>query len=112
MPDPTKQQIDDIKFRLTALRDNKVDDMSTDLKQSIDQLNGSINKLLRIVQQANVDLEADSKINLAAKLDILIQQNEDIAKAILKLLDLHHEHLPKLVARMGRQPMPELSKKK
>jgi SMC interacting uncharacterized protein involved in chromosome segregation len=112
VPDETKQQLNDVRFKLNALRDEKVDEISGDLKQSINDLNGSIQKLLKLVKQANVDLEADSKINLSAKLDILIQQNEDVAKALLKLLELHHEHLPKLVARTGRQPMPDLTKKK
>ncbi len=109
--DETKEQLDAVRSKLNALRDDKVDAASPDLKQSINELNDSIQKLLKIVKQANVDLESDSKINLSAKLDTLIGQNEDIAKAILKLLELHHEHLPKLAARTGRNPMPDLGAK-
>lgn len=74
----------------------KLPDSSLMLGSDIKKLDSSINDLLSVFRKAHEDIRAEPTADLAAKMDKLIEQNEEIARALLLLLELHREHLPQI----------------
>jgi len=80
--------------------------VQTDLKASVDALNASILQMIQMFQQAAKDMKDDKTMDssdVVRKLDVLINHNEDMAKALLLLLELSREHLPKLSTGVKQQ---------
>ncbi len=89
-----------------------------DVKESIDKLTKAVENLLNLFRAASADIHAEQDAGLGQKLDILIKQNQDIAKGILAILELHKEHLPRIsrhasagsqTRQIRRAPMPPVS---
>ncbi len=81
-----------------------------ELKEAIDNLAKVVGELIEIFKTANADIHAESDNNIGSKLDTLISQNQEIAKAILILIEIEGEHLPKIsrqVEKPKRMPFPE-----
>ena len=68
---------------------------SRDLHHSIDELSKSISDLLELFRSTAEDVKAEQEEGIGKKLDVLIQHQEDMAKAMLLMLELMREHLPK-----------------
>ena len=86
-----------------------------DIKESVDNLTKAVETLLNLFKTASADIHTEGDADLGKKLDILIKQNQDIARGILALLELHKEHLPRISQNSGsgerryrsrRAPMP------
>lgn len=83
------------------------------LQNSVDNLTKSINSMITILKGAEKELskEPSEDHQISKKLEKLVEQNKDIAKAILLLLELNREHLPKIAAhtressRLMRKPV-------
>ncbi len=67
-----------------------------DLRDAIDRLTKAVQSLMDILKTASSDIHSEADNDIGKKLDILIKQNQDIAKALLLLLDVNSEHLPKI----------------
>ncbi|MBS3133020.1 hypothetical protein J4470_02740 [Candidatus Woesearchaeota archaeon] len=67
-----------------------------ELKTEIRRLNTSVNELLAVFSKAYEDIKAEPNEEIAKKLDKLVEQNEEIGRALLLLLELHREHLPQI----------------
>ena len=65
-----------------------------ELRQDIKKLTGSINELLQVFSRASEMMQNDPVAQLPSKMDKLIEQNEEIARGLLLLLELHRENLP------------------
>lgn len=63
---------------------------------SMKELSHSIDKLAELLKEGTEDMSSDPEHPLIKKLDQLLTQNKDIAEAILLLLELHREHMPKI----------------
>ncbi|MBI2574678.1 hypothetical protein HYV82_02220 [Candidatus Woesearchaeota archaeon] len=86
-----------------------------DVKESIDKLTKAVESLITLFRTASADIHTEADSGLGQKLDILIKQNQDIAKGILALFELHKEHLPRIsrhesagsqTRQIRRAPMP------
>ncbi len=66
------------------------------LKESIDNLSASLNKLLGVISDAAEEISDEPKNAIAERLDELIAQNKEIAAGISTLIELHKEHLPRI----------------
>lgn len=73
------------------------------LQNSIDNLTKTINSMIILLKGAEKDLsKAPSEDHeVSKKLERLIEQNKDMAKAMLLLLELNRENLPKIAAHTG-----------
>ncbi|GEM_PF-7108248 len=90
-----------------------------DVKESIDKLTKAVESLITLFRTASADIHTEADSGLGQKLDILIKQNQDIARGILGLLELHKEHLPRIsrhadpagsqTRQIRRAPMPIVS---
>ena len=69
---------------------------SRELRSEIRKLTSVINELLNVFSKAHKDIQAEPTEELNSKIDKLVEQNEEIARALLLLLELHREHLPKI----------------
>jgi hypothetical protein len=67
-----------------------------ELRAEIRRLNTSVNELLAVFSKAHEDIKEEPNVELAKKLDKLVEQNEEIGRALLLLLELHREHLPQI----------------
>ncbi len=69
---------------------------SEELMAAMKQLSDSINNLIVMFKTAseNIISEPDALKVVSKKLDRLVEQNEEIAKVLLLLLDVEKEHLP------------------
>ena len=67
-----------------------------ELKTAIDRLTKAVQSLMDILKTASTDIHSEADNDIGKKLDILIKQNQDIARALLLLLDVSSEHLPKI----------------
>ncbi len=89
---------------------DNTDDKS--LKSSVDSLTKAINSMILLLKTAEKEVGKDQPQPELSKLfDKLIEQNNDIAKALVLLLEVNREHLPKIAAhteatsKMMRRPM-------
>ena len=57
------------------------------LQESIDNLSSSINELLNVFKTASDDIHTEQDSDMSRKLDLIIEQNQHFAKAILLLLE-------------------------
>lgn len=67
-----------------------------ELRSEIRRLTSTINDLLQVFSKAHEDIKAEPAGQLAQKMDKLVEQNEEIGRALLLLLELHREHLPQI----------------
>lgn len=67
-----------------------------ELRADIRRLTSVINELLNVFSKAHEDIRAEPTAELASRIDKLVEQNEEIARALLLLLELHREHLPQI----------------
>ncbi|MBI3033682.1 hypothetical protein HYY72_00810 [Candidatus Woesearchaeota archaeon] len=67
-----------------------------ELQDSIDKLNRTVESLISLFKTASADIHSEADSDMGRKLDTLIKQNEDIARAMLMLLEINKEHLPKI----------------
>ncbi len=67
-----------------------------ELRSEIRRLTSAVNELLQVFSKAHEDIKAEPADQLAPKMDKLIEQNEEIGRALLLLLELHREHLPQI----------------
>ena len=67
-----------------------------EFRSEIRKLTLAINDLLAVFRKAHEDIRAEPAAELAEKIDKLVEQNEEIARALLLLLELHREHLPQI----------------
>ena len=65
-----------------------------DLKVSIDSLTKAVEELIEIFRTASTDIHSENS-DLGKKFDALIKQNQEMAKALVTLLDVQREHLQK-----------------
>lgn len=72
---------------------------NAELREAIERLTNVVNELTAIFKTASADIHAEADSDLGKKMDILIEQNRDIAKALLMVLDVQNEHLQKLSER-------------
>ena len=75
---------------------------NSSLQKSIDELNKSIKDLIKLFKTAAEEPSAD-ELELK-KIDVLIQHNEDLANAMLLLLEINRENLPKIAAELKERP--------
>ncbi len=65
----------------------------------MDRLSASINGLVAILQSAEKGIKTEASMEdktVSEKIDLLVSHNEEIARALLLLLELNREHLPKI----------------
>lgn len=67
-----------------------------ELRSDIRRLTSSITELLAVFSKAHEDIKTEPTAELYKKMDKLVEQNEEIARALLLLLELHREHLPQI----------------
>lgn len=67
-----------------------------ELRSEVRRLTAAINDLLQVFSKAHEDIKAEPADQLAQKMDKLVEQNEEIGRALLLLLELHREHLPQI----------------
>lgn len=67
-----------------------------ELRSEVRRLTSAINDLLQVFSKAHEDIKAEPADQLAQKMDKIIEQNEEIGRALLLLLELHREHLPQI----------------
>ncbi len=67
-----------------------------ELRSEVRRLTSAINDLLQVFSKAHEDIKAEPADQLAQKMDKLVEQNDEIARALLLLLELHREHLPQI----------------
>ncbi|MBI2133457.1 hypothetical protein HYU11_02130 [Candidatus Woesearchaeota archaeon] len=74
-----------------------------ELKEAINDLTKVVAELIAIFKTASSDIHAEADNSLSAKLDTLIKQNEEIARALLILIEIEGEHLPKISKQAERK---------
>ncbi|MBI2137272.1 hypothetical protein HYU12_02005 [Candidatus Woesearchaeota archaeon] len=67
-----------------------------ELRTDIRKLTTAITGLMDIFKQAHEDIKSEPTTELIGKMDKLIEQNDEISRAMLMLLELHKEHLPQI----------------
>ena len=68
----------------------------TRLGADLRKLTSSINELMHIFRKAHEDIKAEPHEELMPRIDKLVEQNEEMARALLLLLELHREHIPQI----------------
>ena len=87
------------------------------LQNSVDNLTRTMNEMITILKNAEKEVLKESleEGKISEKLERMIEQNKDIAKALILLLEVSREHLPRIAAytmessrlmRRPAQPMP------
>lgn len=66
---------------------------SDDLQRSMDRLTDEIRNLVKIFTTASADINAEAEAATNKKLDVLLDQNQEMAKALLALIKLQKEQL-------------------
>ncbi len=69
------------------------------LQASMDKLSSSINGLVKVFENAEKGVKAEASMEdrtISEKIDTLVAHNEEIARALLLILELNREHLPKI----------------
>lgn len=66
------------------------------------RLSKSVDRLAELLKGAAAEMGEDPSKDMVEKLDVLIKQNEDIAKALLLLLEINREHLPNISKHVER----------
>ena len=72
------------------------DSTMRELKSEVRNLTESINELMRVFRKAHEDIKEEPHVDLSPKLDRIVEQNHEIGRVLLLLLELHKEHLPKI----------------
>jgi len=72
-----------------------------DLSVEIKRLTSAVNELLHVFSKAHEDIKTEPTAELGKKMDKLIEQNDEIGRTLLLLLELHRTHLPR-IARQTR----------
>ncbi|MAG15894.1 hypothetical protein CMO88_02435 [Candidatus Woesearchaeota archaeon] len=67
-----------------------------ELRSEIRRLTSSINELLQVFSKAHEDIKTEPATDFNKKMDKLVEQNEEIGRALLLLLELHRENLPQI----------------
>ena len=67
-----------------------------ELRSEVRRLTAAINDLLQVFSKAHEDIKAEPADQLAQTMNKLVEQNEEIGRALLLLLELHREHLPQI----------------
>lgn len=70
--------------------------LPSDSDNSMKDLARAMNHMTDLFQTAAEDIKTESASDIGGRLDVLIKQNEDIAKALLLILELNREHLPNI----------------
>ena len=78
-----------------------------DLRHSIDDLSKSISDLLELFRSTSEEIKGERDVDLGKKLDVLIEHQEDMAKALLLMLELMREHLPTISRHVARRKRSE-----
>ena len=68
----------------------------TELRTDIRKLTVTINEMLKVFKKAGEDLKEEPAGELSSRLDKLVKQNEEMGRALLLLLELHREHIPRI----------------
>lgn len=66
------------------------------LRGDIQKLTIAVQELLEIFKLAHQDIKEEPANHLSEKLDKLIDQNEEMARSLLLMLELNREHLPNI----------------
>ncbi len=74
------------------VEDMQLDSEHRELKEAIDRLAKVVGELILIFKTANADIHSEADNNIGSKLDMLISQNQEIAKALLVLVEIQNEH--------------------
>ncbi|MBI3052013.1 hypothetical protein HYY74_06190 [Candidatus Woesearchaeota archaeon] len=75
------------------------------LRESVEKLTKAVEGLSDIFRSASADIHAEAEDDLGKKMDVLVRQNRDIAKALIMILDVQKEYLPRLAEhRKAKQP--------
>ncbi len=74
------------------------------LRESVEKLTKAVEGLSDIFRSASADIHAEAEDDLGKKMDILIRQNRDIAKALIMILDVQKEYLPRLAEHRKAKP--------
>jgi DUF438 domain-containing protein len=69
---------------------------------SLKELTRAINHLTELFRTAADEIKAEPEVDIGKKLDVLIKQNEEIAKALLLIMELNREHLPNISRHVKR----------
>ncbi len=69
------------------------------LRESVDKLTRTLDTMMVMFKDASADIHSEADSDLGKKLDILIEQNQQIARALVMLFELQKEHLPRISAR-------------
>ena len=67
-----------------------------ELRAEIKRLTLAVNELLAVFSKAHDDIKTEPTADLSRKMDKLIEQNEEIGRTLLLLLELHREHIPQI----------------
>jgi len=67
-----------------------------ELRSEIRRLTTAVNELLAVFSKAHEDIKAEPTEEFSKKLDKLVEQNEEMGRALLLLLELHREHIPQI----------------
>ena len=67
-----------------------------ELRFEVRNLTESISELMHVFRKAHEDIKEEPYVDLAPKLDRIIEQNHEIGRVLLLLLELHREHIPKI----------------
>ncbi len=81
------------------MKDKKEVSKEEQLQASMDRLSYSINSLVKILDSAEKGIKTEVSMEdktVSEKIDLLVSHNEEIARALLLLLELNREHLPKI----------------
>jgi len=87
----SKAELEELKKEVDDVRKNPFGDTATGrtLLESMEKLNGSINKLIQIFEDANEEIIKEyQESKPAEKLNQILDQNEKIAEGVVALADL------------------------
>jgi hypothetical protein len=72
------------------------EDGADSLRKDLRKVASALTDLTAVFNKAHDDIAAEPTVDLSQKMDKLIEQNEEIGRAMLLLLELHREHIPKI----------------
>ena len=67
-----------------------------ELNSEVRNLTESINELMQVFRKAHEDIKEEPYVDLSPKLDRIVEQNHEIGRVLLLLLELHKEHIPNI----------------
>jgi hypothetical protein len=100
-----RNSLEKLKSDLDTLKKKTSGEGSENMVKSMEELKGSINNLLEMFKQASEEMKLENaeqigvekKLGpLTKKVDMLIEQNQELAKGLVVVADMVKEHFPKL----------------